>query len=396
MKRTSGLHRVLSLRPPRSLPSLVPRRITASERRAARALEGLLRVGSARPDALDELGGADWNELAVLVRRHGLGGLTARRLTALNGRPPESAREVLQASAQRALFTGLRAQNTLRRAVEILAAGGVGPIAPLKGAQLLATLYPTPGARSTTDVDLLIPHAMRERAHRALQRAGYRYIPKPPGRPASQEQNYERSYVGPEGVLIDVHAAICQPERAELDYPAMLLRAERAGLIHPWAPGAVQLDVEDTLLTLAVHMAQDCFAGPFRQIVDIAWWLHAASPDLAVAAQRAHNAGASTVLWLALRLARQRLDAPVPEVALRLVRPSNELRRRYLTWVTDGEGLTAYRYDHSKRYAQLLTLYPLLDSPHQGLWLTMNYGWLRAQDAWSSSRDTDTDTATGG
>jgi hypothetical protein len=223
------------------------------------------------------------------------------------------------------------------------------------------------------DLDLLVRAKDQERAHVALTTAGYVHVPKPPGRPAAQRAAYERSYVKRGEVLVDVHVALTEPSRHRMRMDDVFARSR------PQPDGALALDDVDTLLSLVVHLGQDCFAGPLKGLVDVARLLDGWRPDLREAARRARQAEAATVLWLGLLLARDRLGAPVdPDVVASLV--PGPLRRAWLSGLYSGRGEAPYPFLHAKRFAQALALYPLMDSGRARARFTSRFMLLRALD----------------
>jgi hypothetical protein len=84
--------------------------------------------------------------------------------------------------------------QSLRRLLEALAGHGVQPIV-LKGAALLELLYPDPGARLLTDVDLLVARAELGVVHATMDRLGFGPVP---GMDRQHRQDAQ-------GVLVDLH-----------------------------------------------------------------------------------------------------------------------------------------------------------------------------------------------
>ena len=354
-----------------------------SSRRLARALEGLLHVAGATPEskaALRDLSAEDRSAFVREVRMHGLSGLVMERLLeAGDGAGWDALIQELDPGRRRAMAVGLRLQRACREAMSILEEAGVQPVAPMKGVALHACLYGSAGARNATDVDLLIPPDMAPRAHAALVDAGHGHVIKDPSRPAAMRANYENSYLSPSGVLIDVHVGLAQSERVDLDAAAMLERAAVDPRLADWGASLVQLDAEDTLLILAVHLAQDAYQGPFRQLVELAWWWERRRPDLEVAAARAERAGASTALWAGLWLARARCGAAVSDADLAELEPS-ALRRRWLLWLGGDEPVTPIPRWKGSRWIQIATLYPVMDGFGRRILFTWRYLTCRVRD----------------
>lgn len=338
------------------------------------ALLALVRPRPAAPAPLDAAG---WSALVRLVDRHGVPGLLRAGLRAAGVEPPQGAAAALASLHKRAIRDGLVVDRTCALVLGLLAEEGVRRVAPMKGAHVLPIAYGNigpggVGARRVNDLDLLVAAGERDAAHRALLRAGFTHVPKPPGRPASQRAAYERTYVRPGEATVDVHTSFADPARLPLDHGAVLDRATAADV-------GLRLAPDDALLSMAVHLGQDCFAGPLRGLVDVAWWVERADPDLERASRTAREGGAVTVLWLALLLASERLGARVPPELLRRLEPPRP-RRAWLRLVYGASGAAPYRFLHEKRRAQALALYPLLDDTAARLRFTLRQASLRMQD----------------
>ena len=350
--------------------------------RPARAMEGLLRAAGSSSESLSVLAGlspAEALSFHRLVRIHGLSGLARERLRAANDGRLAPLIQGVESGATRAMAVGLRLQRACREASGALTKAGIHPVAPLKGVALHACLYESVGARNSTDVDLLIPPGEGERAHQALVGAGYRHVVKDSRRPHAMGVNYENSYLSVSGVLIDVHVGLAQKERVDLDVEGMLQRAHPDPRLRPWGESLVQLDAEDTLLVLAVHLAQDAYQGPFRQLVDVSWWWDRMRPDWEVTVERARKAGAMTALWAALWLARARCGAEISEAQLEAVAPSLA-RQKWLLWLWGDSPLTPIPRLKGSRLVQVATLYPVMDGVARRVRFTWRYVGLRLRD----------------
>jgi hypothetical protein len=328
---------------------------------------------------LVDLSSTERTEFLRIVRIHGLSGLTLERLRSAEDPSLDALVQGLEPGARRAMALGLRLQRACREVSAILSGADVAPVAPIKGVALHACLYGSVGARNATDVDLLIPPESADRAHQALVEAGYSHVIKDPARPSAMAVNYENSYLGPDGVLMDVHVGLAQVDRVDLDAAGMLQRAVMNPQLEPWGSTLVQLDPEDTLLILAVHLAQDAYQGPFRQLVDLAWCWARMEPDIIVAATRARKAGAATALWAGLWLARERCGAEVSDGDLALVAPAR-IRQRWLRWLWGEAPLTPIPWRKGSRLVQVATLYPVMDGGRRRARFTWRYLRHRLRD----------------
>jgi hypothetical protein len=97
--------------------------------------------------------------------------LLARRAT--ESEPPLEIPDRLRALRARTAARWMAIERMLAELGRRLGAAEVA-WAPIKGADLAATVYPEPTDRPMTDVDLLVPEACYRRARRALETAGWR------------------------------------------------------------------------------------------------------------------------------------------------------------------------------------------------------------------------------
>jgi hypothetical protein len=144
-----------------------------------------------------------------------------------------------------------------------LAAAGV-EAAVLKGLAYERTLYPGPGARPTSDVDLLVRARDRRAAFDVLDRLGFEPRAAAPGfdEPDYHEVAWDRG-----GVEVDLHLGLAPGARCAIDYDDVWRNMQ------PLELGAA------TVLSLApahaaafhgLHMAIDHFDVPGLYLVDLA------------------------------------------------------------------------------------------------------------------------------
>lgn len=324
-----------------------------SEQCKATALLRHLLSGQIKGSSFD-LSPSDWTAFVQLCRTHGLPGLA---LQTVRDGAPEHVVEALAERQRQARIRGLWLHRSAMDVLRLLQGRGVQRVAPLKGTYLLPVMYEDFGARTTNDVDLLVHPDDFEASHQHLIEAGFSYIPKPEGRPASQRANYERSYQAPEGHIIDLHRGLCQLSRVQLDYSAMWSRAEdiESGDLK----GFKRLSDGDILLTLLVHIGQDNFQGPFRQWMDVVMMLTRGRMNLEEVIQRALDSGAGTLMWCVLyRLSR--MGVHVPDCSWEALSPKG-IRKTYLLRLLNQSSLTPLSYKMNSRRAQALMTLPVMD-----------------------------------
>jgi hypothetical protein len=349
-------------------------------------LHDLSRPTPLEVDAASRLAHADphaLQHLALLSDERGVGGLVFRHLEThgMLARLPARDVDALRHSYRATLAQNLRRLAAIDEILDAFRERGIEP-APLKGVWLLETHYPDPGTRPMRDIDLLVREDQLAAAETELGRLGYRRRTTA-GRARSEDAYYQRSYVrgaAPADERVELHQSLCDPHRYAVrieelwdrSIPA-LFRARTVRLLDP----------ADHLAYLALHAALHVFLLPLTPIVDIGAVIRS-SPDLLDAAVlRAQSWRAGAAIHLAFTLARDLCGAPIPEIALRRIAPRG-IRALGLRACFRTDDMPAFRWRAGFRAAQLLTLWPLLDSGHAAfLW---HYARLRAADALEARR----------
>jgi hypothetical protein len=222
------------------------------------------------------------------------------------------------------------ASNTLlfqdaRAALEALARAGI-PTLLVKGAALVATLGAS-GERPMRDLDLLVPPGRARDAFAALRGAGWRSISRRPERLV--DARHGTPFAAPSGRQIDLHWFLLW-ENCFGGADAPLWDAAREARL-----GASPVRVpapEDVLLHACVHGLQ-CASGPaIRWAADVTLLSarRAADLDWERVAREAARRRVAVPVRTALRWARERLDAPVPDAALARIEaiPTGDDERR--------------------------------------------------------------------
>lgn len=186
------------------------------------------------------------------------------------------------------------------------------PAVPFKGPTLAALLYHDPAARAFLDLDLLVHRRDAARARGLLTERGYRpAAPLTPGRQAALLATAgQMRLVRADGCIVELHTAF-----GPTSLPAPVLAAEVWDRLQP-VPLAgrvlATLATEDLLLLLAYHGAKHLWLR-LEWLRDVARLLNAAGTlDWEEVTRRARIRGAERMLLLALHLASELLDAPVP------------------------------------------------------------------------------------
>lgn len=153
----------------------------AAPDRWTRPVEGLLAglrlalgTGNAE-EARDRLSGvADWRAVAGLAAHHRVGTLLLQGLRNGGVRLPDADVErTLARRRQRDIVRGMRQLDAMWRVTASLAAAGI-PSLVLKGLPLGQRLYGSPFAKTSIDIDLLVPEDAFGAAGRMLRERGWR------------------------------------------------------------------------------------------------------------------------------------------------------------------------------------------------------------------------------
>lgn len=284
------------------------------------------------PDRFQQLAAmvTDWPAMVDAAAREGVLGILES----------EMARSVfaLPADARR-LMERLRASETLwQRHVARALDGALGALeadgvraAVLKGPALAERLYPEPGLRWSTDIDILVAEADTDRAVAALEPLGYAVEDRLAAGYARRHHHHLHLY-GRRPPVIELHFRAYVGFGVVIHAEDLLERARP----HRTAGGGrcLVLAPEDEALYLAVHVAGHC--------CDRLVWLYdlkllverEPALDWELLAARARAAGVMTAFALVADVLAQRLGLAIPPVA-RAGAPGR-IRRRIIAGLVDG------------------------------------------------------------
>ena len=209
----------------------------------------------------------------------------------------------------------------------------------LKGPALAEALYPDPGLRPFTDLDLLVRAADVQRAVSLLSALGYRH--QDPGHSLEYDLAWRHSarFASAESpadlVPVDLHWGL-------LDYPGIARGPsmdleevwERAVKVGAWSPAARGLCPEDLLIYLALHWAvHHAFSGALWGL-DLALLLRRQGGELdwEAVAERGSRWGIRGGLYFALREIEEQFAVGPPAAVLLRLRPRG-LRLAALEWL---------------------------------------------------------------
>jgi hypothetical protein len=257
----------------------------------------------------------------ALARPHGLVPLLHRRLGAAPDGVPGPVASRLRAEAEAAGRRNLRRAAELVALLDLLGRDGI-PAVALKGPALAVRLYGDLALRPCRDLDLMLRPADVPRAVRRLADRGYGH--ELPALTPAQQRAFVRSqcHVALErgdGDIVELHWDLAPPAfPAPLDRERLWTRLDTVVLGGSRVP---TLAPDDLLLFLCAHGAKHGWRR-LAWLCDVARFL-AAHRDLPA---RAQAAGATRLFLLALLLAADLLDAPVPAPLLARARSSRPVR----------------------------------------------------------------------
>jgi Uncharacterised nucleotidyltransferase len=305
--------------------------VLCARTRVPAPLAGRIRQIAAQP--------LDWDYVLCEAAENSITPLLDRNLRAFaaDGTPPH-VRDKLNGLCRANAVRSLLFTSELVRVLDVFRAVGIHAV-PYKGPVAAVQAYGDLTLREFEDLDLILAQRDMPRADQAMRGLGY--APKfdwilssdaaaslVPG-----EYNYRD---GARGAMIELHT-----ERTLRHFPVTpdidelrrkLARIELGGHeMFTFAP-------EDALVMLAIHGSKD-FWERFSWIADISELLQAyPSLDWDAAIRRAESLRAGRMLHVALALAAELLDAPLPETVSRRVRSdcmaaelASEVARRLLS-----------------------------------------------------------------
>jgi len=259
-----------------------------------------------------------WDDLLRLAESHRLLPLLGRSLEGAEpGSVPPPVRAALQARRHAGRLRETLLVEGLHSLLALFEAGGVAAI-PYKGPAFAAQVYGDPGLRPCSDLDILVMPPQVPRVKEMLLAQGYQAqhrFADAAEEAAHLQTDCEYNFIRPsDRLLVEIHWRF-RPQSFPfpLDFGELWGRRETVLLAGVPVP---TLPLEDYLLLLCVHGAKHGWER-LIWVCDIAEIVRA-RPDLPWGriAARAEGLGCARVLRLGLLLARDLLDAPVPDAVL--------------------------------------------------------------------------------
>jgi Uncharacterised nucleotidyltransferase len=255
----------------------------------------------------------DWGRVQRLSGRSRISGLVYWNLQRFaESMIPRPALSEWKSCFEANALHNLRLTGVLLQIVRRLQAEGIRAI-PFKGPTLAALAYGNVALREFGDLDLLVECSEFDRAADVLRACGFR-----PGLELSEScrKSYRRSlgqepFVNERSELVELHDRLTPGGfRFELSPETFRGRLQTVSVL---GQELATLPTEELLLFLSAHAAKHAWDS-LAQVVDVAELLRSA-PQLQWDRLRdaARQVRGERMLQLALLLARELLDAPVPE-----------------------------------------------------------------------------------
>jgi hypothetical protein len=198
-------------------------------------------------------------------------------------------------------------------------------IIPFKGFALIQTLYPDPGLRMMTDVDILVKESEYQTIAGILAQLGYQ---QDLAKGKCEQHPEHRSEVAFSKrvssnllFIIELHCSIVPARPYKINLPRLWERAQEAAagnqaLLYP--------SQEDTFMSLALHLRRHTRRLTLKFIIDIAELLNFGQKkfDWSYIKGSARDNRIITTIYLALYLAKELLETDIPFEINRKFRPN--------------------------------------------------------------------------
>lgn len=269
----------------------------------------------------------DWTEFVHNASWQRLGGLAYHHLRSnkLLDEIPANVQSNLKSAYVENTVKNVYLRSELRKVLRELREDGI-PVIVLKGAALLDQIYGNVSIRSMSDLDLLVPEELADRAQALVINLGY----SPSGSADAQKRTRDEhrhlpTLVDSDGIAaVEIHSHIVtrsSPLRFSLS--GFWARARCTTLV---GEEVLTLAPEDMLIHLAIHFFLDRRFRSYAalgQICDMAEVVRAYENEINwdnLLRRVLENKGRGPV-YCGLSLAKDMLDAPVPDEVLTALRP---------------------------------------------------------------------------
>lgn len=273
---------------------------------------------------MEEFSAADWENILAQARAHSVSSLLAWQLdsSASDLWIPENIHQELRRQSMAKAGMNLLLYHELGDLLKSMWEDDI-PVIVLKGVHLAEIVYPNIALRPIGDIDLLVDESDLIPCSEILIDSGYL-----PSRRFVLQKEVGRHlhippFAKPGGAAVELHWNVVPPDSPiNIDLGELWARALPVKIAG--AP-ALSLSPEDLLLELCLHFYQHEFRLGLRHLYDIVETTVFYGEDMDWVQIVAHasqwNAGKPT--YLALHLARELLNAPIPPEILEALQPSD-------------------------------------------------------------------------
>lgn len=303
----------------------------------------------------------DWDWIGTTAHESRVAPLVAHALERV-GMPsvPAEVAELFRARARSARLRHLGHMGELVALARALARESI-EVQVYKGPALAELLYPEPGLREYSDLDVVVLPADLARARAVVVASGWRPLEDRTGAALADfvERDCEERFLRDgTGQLLELHWRLLprnQPQRLAVE--ELWARSDRV----TWAGASLRvLEPSDLLLALCHHAGEKHRWMRLQMVADVARYLaRYGDHDLDATLARAAACGLEDCVLVGLYLAWSWLDAPVPRACIERIAASSRVRARVATtrgrvfraehgfagrreWLAYGEDLRAF------------------------------------------------------
>lgn len=244
---------------------------------------------------------------------------------------PTDVMRQLKSTYHQTLANNLALRSELRNILDALHSKGI-PVAVLKGAALVEEVYGSIGLRPMRDLDILVPSDEAAAAFSAIQELGYSAkegVDRQRQR-SLFHQHYSQLFGTDQASVVEIHTHIL-----EVQNPLRFSIAgfwNRAIEVDIAGTRALTLAPEDLLTHLAIHFFKDRRSSSYSalgQLCDIALVTRHYESDIdwPLLLNEVTTNGLNGPVFLGLYLAKELLDAPVPDAVLDDLKPDGFRQR---------------------------------------------------------------------
>jgi hypothetical protein len=297
--------------------------------------------------------------IEAALRRYECGGWLHGRSRAEGTALPDAWGRAAAAAHRRTLAESLAALRRIAEVGALLREHGMEAIL-MKGAAYLAALYPDPGMRSLTDVDLLLSFENARRLGRLLAARGFRGRVGPS---FPEDERFEMFRADRElSPCVEIHWRLGVAGRTCIDQAA-IWRAARP--IQMEGERFLLLSSEDAILYHCWHASDHYYGHSLKWALDLREMLRRFAPDPEVLLERAGRFRVRVPLHFALVQVEELLPGSVPEALLAGTEPGAARRMAFRPFRGRGalEFLRVGSGDRGRVFLRPL----LIDSPKDAL-----------------------------